>query len=164
MAFWPALIPDFQHSVFLLVCVAALFTVSDLLQSESGLLTVTVFGVYLANQRKISVKHIITFKENLRILLISTLFIVLSGRIEWGKLTELGWAALYFPLVLIFLVRPISVFASMVGTTLPRRNRVFLSFLAPRGIVAAAVSSVFALELAHASHANPELGVSGRTG
>jgi len=55
-------VPDFQHSVFLIVCVAALFTASDLMMSESGLLTVTIFGIYLANQKRVSVKHIITFK------------------------------------------------------------------------------------------------------
>jgi len=150
-------IPDFQHGVFLIVCVAALFTASDVLMSESGLLTVTIFGIYLANQKHVSVKHIITFKENLRILLISTLFIVLSGRIEWAQLTNLGWNAFLFPLALIFVVRPISVMLSTIGTRLSKNDRIFLSLLAPRGIVAAAVTSVFALELTHASHDNPAL-------
>lgn len=145
------LIPDFQHGVFLIVCVTALFTVSDLMMSESGLLTVTIFGVYLANQKSVSVKHIITFKENLRILLISTLFIVLSGRIEWGQLTALGWNAFLFPLALIVIVRPLSVLLATSGTRLSKNERIFLGLLAPRGIVAAAVTSVFALELAHAS-------------
>ncbi|MFT4546688.1 MAG: NhaP-type Na+/H+ or K+/H+ antiporter [Verrucomicrobiales bacterium] len=150
-------IPDFQHGVFLIVCVAALFTASDMMMHESGLLTVTVFGVYLANQKRVSVKHIITFKENLRILLISTLFIVLSGRISWGQLAELGWSAILFPLALIFIVRPLSVMISCAGTRLSKSDRIFLSFLAPRGIVAAAVTSVFALELTHAVDGNPEL-------
>ena len=150
-------IPDFQHGVFLIVCVAALFTASDLLMSESGLLTVTIFGIYLANQKQVSVKHIITFKENLRILLISTLFIVLSERVEWEQLTKLGWSAFLFPLALIFVVRPISVMLSTIGTRLSRNDRIFLSLLAPRGIVAAAVTSVFALEMTHASHENPAL-------
>jgi NhaP-type Na+/H+ or K+/H+ antiporter len=151
------LIPDFQQGVFLIACVAGLFTVSDLMMSESGLLTVTVFGIYLANQKRVSVKHIITFKENLRILLISTLFIVLSGRISWSQLSELGWNALLFPLALIFIVRPLSVMLSTIGTRLSKNDRIFLSLLAPRGIVAAAVTSVFALELTHAAHDNPAL-------
>lgn len=151
------IIPDYQHGVFLIVCVAALFTASDVLMSESGLLTVTIFGIYLANQKHVSVKHIITFKENLRILLISTLFIVLSGRVSWDQLANLGWNALLFPLALIFVVRPISVMLSTSGTRLTKNDRIFLSMLAPRGIVAAAVTSVFALELTHAAHDNPAL-------
>ena len=140
-------IPDYLHSVFLLVVVAVLFTASDALQHEAGLLTVTIFGVYLANQDRARVRHIIEFKENLRVLLISTLFIVLSGRVSWEQISELGWRAPVFTLGLILLVRPISVFLSMWKTRLPTNEKILLSALAPRGIVAAAVTSVFALKL-----------------
>lgn len=140
-------IPDYLHSVFLLVVVAVLFTASDALQHEAGLLTVTIFGIYLANQDRARVRHIIEFKENLRVLLISTLFIVLSGRVSWEQIAELGWRAPVFTLGLILLVRPVSVFLSMWNTRLPTNEKILLSALAPRGIVAAAVTSVFALKL-----------------
>ncbi len=140
-------IPDYLHSVFMLVCVAVLFSVSDAIQHEAGLLTVTIFGMVLANQDRVPVHHIIAFKENLRVLLISTLFIVLSGRVSWAQLTDLGWNAIAFTAILIVVARPMSVLLSTMGTRLSRKERWFLSSLAPRGIVAAAVTSVFALKL-----------------
>jgi len=150
-------VPEFIQSVFMLVMVAVLFTLSDLLQHESGLLTVTVFGVYLANQNHFSTKRIHAFKENLRILLISTLFLVLSARITMDQLLDLGWKALAFPLALIFLIRPISVLASAVGTRLTAAERIFLGLFAPRGIVAAAVTTIFAIKLSDAGHGNDAL-------
>ncbi len=153
-------IPDYLHSVFLLVVVAVLFTASDALQHEAGLLTVTIFGVYLANQDRARVRHIIEFKENLRVLLISTLFIVLSGRVSWAQISELGWRAPVFTLGLILLVRPVCVFLSMWKTRLPTNEKILLSALAPRGIVAAAVTTVFALKLLKtADEADPSAAV-----
>lgn len=141
------LIPDYLQPVFLLAVVAVAFTLSNLVEKEAGLLTVTVLGVVLANQRSVSVRHILEFKENLRTLIISSLFIVLSGRIALSDLTlTLGKGAALLAF-LIIVGRPFSVFGSLLGskqTTL--KERTFLAFLAPRGIVAAAVASIFALE------------------
>lgn len=141
------LIPDFLQPVFLLAVVAVAFTASNYFEREAGLLTVTVLGIALANQRSVSVRHILEFKENLRVLIISSLFIVLSGRIAPTDLSAaLGKAAILL-LFLIVIGRPLSVFGALLfskRTTVPQR--VFLAFLAPRGIVAAAVTAVFALE------------------
>jgi hypothetical protein len=122
--------------------------VSNWLQHESGLVTVTVLGVFLANQKTIPVHHVIEFKENLRVLLISCLFIVLGSRLAPSDLLNLGWPGIVFVAALLVVIRPASVFLSTLGTTLRVNERIFLAFLAPRGIVAAAVSSVFALKLA----------------
>ncbi len=140
-------IPDYLQPVFLLAVVAVAFTAANAAEKEAGLLTVTVLGIALANQRKISVKHILEFKENLGVLIISALFIILSGRIALPELSAAIGKAIPLLLFLIFVVRPVSVFASMAssqGTTL--KDRLFLAALAPRGIVAAAVTSIFALE------------------
>ncbi|MCA9199437.1 MAG: sodium:proton antiporter [Planctomycetales bacterium] len=145
-------IPDFLHNpVFLAVALAA-FTVSNLMAPEAGLVTVTVLGIALANQKTVAVRHVVEFKENLRVLLISCLFIVLAARIRPSDILNIGWQGLVFLAVLILLVRPIAVFASTFGSKLTKNERWFLAFLAPRGIVAAAVSSVFALEVAAHSH------------
>ncbi|MFV0415438.1 MAG: cation:proton antiporter [Chthoniobacterales bacterium] len=140
-------VPDFLQPVFLLSLVAVAFTVSNAIEKESGLLTVTVLGVLLANQRSVSVKHILEFKENLRTLIISALFLILSGRIaptDLGDTLGKGAALLAF---LIIIGRPLSVYASLIFSTRTSfRERTFLAFLAPRGIVAAAVASIFALE------------------
>lgn len=157
-------IPDFLHSVFLLSVVAVSFSLSNLIQPESGLLTVTVLGIALANQKSVSVKHILEFKENLRVLIISVLFIVLSGRIEWHRLVDALPGGLALLAVLILIVRPVSVIIANAFTKkLDFKEQLFLSTLAPRGIVAAAVTSIFALEFVHVIHDrkvrfSPELG------
>ncbi|MGD7651762.1 MAG: cation:proton antiporter [Verrucomicrobiales bacterium] len=146
------LVPDYLQPVFLLVLVAVAFTLSNLIENEAGLLTVTVLGIALANQRTVSVGHILEFKENLRTLIISTLFLILSGRIAPSDLNETLGKGLLLLAFLIVLGRPISVFVGLIGskrTTM--KERTFLAFMAPRGIVAAAVTSVFALEFEEAA-------------
>ena len=145
-------IPDFLHNAVFLTAAICTFALANTLQSESGLLTVTVLGIALANQKSVPVHHVLEFKENLRVLLISCLFVVLASRIKLSDLWEIGWNGLVFLAILIFLIRPASVFMSTFATKLKWRERVFLAFLAPRGIVAAAVSSVFALEVTHLYH------------
>jgi len=144
-------VPDFLQNPVVLAVVIGSFTASNALQPESGLLTVTIFGVALVNLREIDIQHVIEFKENLRVLLISTLFIVLGARVSPEQMLATGLAGAAFVGVLIVLVRPAAVFLSTLGTELSRRERVMLGWLAPRGIVAAAVVSIFALEMHHES-------------
>jgi NhaP-type Na+/H+ or K+/H+ antiporter len=144
------LVPDFlQNPVFLSV-VLLVFALSNSIQSESGLVTVTVLGVYLANQTSVTVKHVIEFKENLRVLLISVLFIVLASRTEvsFANLAELGWGLPLFLVSMLLVVRPLSVFVATLGSDLTRNERVLLACVHPRGIVAAAVATLFAIDLA----------------
>ena len=150
------LIPDFLHNAFSLAVVLAAFTLSNRWVNESGLVTVTIMGIALANQRFASVRHIIEFKETLRVLLISGLFIVLAAELDVDALRQAGPLAIVF-LVAIFMGRPIAVWVSTLGSKLSRRERVFLSVVAPRGIVAAAIASVFALELEEQHVAQAEL-------
>ncbi len=147
------LIPDYLQNPVLLATVLVAYTASDILQPESGLATVTILGVIMANQKSVSISHLIEFKENLGVLLISVLFILLASRYRFIELLHLGWPAFLFLLLLIFIVRPVAVMISTQGTSLKRNERIFLSFLAPRGIVAAAVASVFALEFSHLAEA-----------
>lgn len=145
-SFW---IPDFLHNAFILAVLLSVFAISNYIQSESGLLTVTVLGLLMANQKQIPVRHIFEFKENLRVLLISCLFIVLAARIEPATLLQVGWMGVLFLAVLIVVVRPVSVFLSTFGSGLTWREKAFLCLMAPRGIVAAAVGTIFSFELAH---------------
>ncbi len=142
--FW---MPDNLHGVCTLAVGLLLFAISNHLAHESGLITVTVLGLWLTNQHRFDIEHIVEFKENLRTLLIGCLFIVLGSRVDLSDVFALGWPGVLFLVVLIVLVRPISVFLSLIGTSFDWREKVFVAGLAPRGIVAAAVSSVFALEL-----------------
>jgi hypothetical protein len=136
--------------VTLLFAVAA-FVISDQLQGESGLLTVTLMGIALANQRWAAVKHIIEFKENLRVILISSLFVLLAARLRPADLEGLDWRLAAFLAVLILVARPVATLASTFASDLSWRERMFVALIAPRGIVAAAMASLFALELANAN-------------
>ena len=140
-------VPHHLDSALALMMVLAAFAVSDLILPESGLMAVTLMGVILANQNRVSVKHIVAFKEELGILLLSSLFIVLASRLQLAQLAHLGWGAVVFLLVLLLVVRPASAFLATVGSGFSWRERIFLAWMAPRGIVAASVASLFALEL-----------------
>jgi hypothetical protein len=130
--------------------VIGVFTAANLLQPESGLLAVTLMGVILSNQNLVVVKQILNFKENLRVLLIGTLFILLTARLSLNDLLAVGVEGLIFLAIVILIARPASVMLSTLGSDLNWRERVFLSWMAPRGIVAASVSSLFSLQMAEA--------------
>lgn len=149
-------VPEFLESPLALTVVVASFAVSNILQPESGLLTATLMGVAVANQKVVAVGHILEFKENLRVLLISGLFILLAARLQTEDLGLIGLPELAFLAALIFVVRPAAVALSSLRSDFNWRERALLSWVAPRGIVAAAVSSIFALELAEAGYAGAD--------
>ena len=142
-------LPDYLENPVILSSVLLAFAISHELQHESGLATVTVFGVLLANQKRVPIEHLVEFKENLGVLLISGLFMLLSSQLNVDDLTSLGWQGIGVVATLILLIRPIAVMTASLGSSLSWSERTFLAWLAPRGIVAAAVASVFSLELAH---------------
>lgn len=145
-------VPDFLQNPFSLMLVIVVFAASNYIQDESGLLSVTVMGIALANQSTVSIKHILEFKENLRVLLIASLFIILASRLQIDQITYvIGFSSLIFLIFLIIIVRPLSIFISTFRSNLTLREKAFLSCIAPRGIVAASVSSVFALRLTEAN-------------
>ncbi|MDQ7013681.1 MAG: sodium:proton antiporter [Planctomycetota bacterium] len=141
------LIPDSLQNPVSLLLVVLVFVVAGEIQHESGLLATTVMGMVLANYRGLDIRHILEFKEVLRVLLISALFVVLGARMTPEELTSIGWPSLFFVAFLIVVVRPVSVWIATLRSGLDRADRIFLAMVAPRGIVAAAVASVFALSL-----------------
>ncbi|HCD53004.1 MAG TPA: hypothetical protein DEQ34_11185 [Balneolaceae bacterium] len=149
-------IPDYLQNPVSLMIVVAMFTASNLLQHESGLLAVTVMGILLANQKDVRVKHIIEFKENLQVLLISALFILLASRLKIEHLEYFNIKSGLFLLALFFVVRPASIFISTIGSKLTIKEKTFLAWMAPRGIVAAAISAIFALRLEQEGFAGAE--------
>lgn len=148
--------PDYLQNPMALMMVLGSFAVSNELQNGSGLFAVTVLGIILANQKVANIKHIVEFKENIKTLLLSVLFILLAARLEISQLTTLGWSSMVFMAILIGVIRPLSVLASTWRSGLPKEEVIYLSFLAPRGIVAASISAVFALELAEAGFEGAE--------
>jgi NhaP-type Na+/H+ or K+/H+ antiporter len=146
-------VPDFLQATVSLSLVIAAYLSSDLIQPGSGLFSATLMGIVMANQKYVSVKSILEFKENLRVLIISILFILLSARLNLGDFQGLSYNIPWFLVILILVARPLSVFMSSIGSGLTIREKLFLSWMAPRGIVAAAVSSIFALRLAETENA-----------
>jgi NhaP-type Na+/H+ or K+/H+ antiporter len=142
--FWA---PDSLYNPLSLMFMFVALTTANHFQDEAGLLAVTVMGIVLANQKLVSIRHVVEFKETLTVLLISCLFIILSARLNVDRLRGLGWSSAAFVAVMIVVARPISVLASTWRSSLTWRERAFLCCMAPRGIVAAAIASVFALSL-----------------
>ena len=141
------LIPDHLANPIALAIVVVGFVISNEVQEEAGLLTVTVMGIWLARRDSAAVRQLLEFNESLRTLLISALFILLAARIETDQLRDVIVPSLLFLALLVFVARPLGVIVSTVRTSLSWRERLFLMVMAPRGIVAAAVSAIFAIRL-----------------
>jgi len=153
-------LPEYLHNVFTLTLVFAVFALSDLLAHESGLLTVTVMGMWLANSKNTPIEDILNFKESLTVLLISGLFIILAARLNLDEFLQIGWLSLVILLVVQFVARPLKIFISTWGSNLNFKEKIILSWIAPRGIVAAAVSALFALKLEQQGYSEANLLVS----
>ena len=140
-------VPEYLKAPVLLVAVIGVFVLSNAIQQETGLLAVTVMGVALANMRLDSLRDIQPFKENVTVLLISGVFVILSASLDFEALRQFEWRFLAFLLVLMFLVRPATVLISLAFTKVPWNERLLVAWIAPRGIVAVAISGLFALRL-----------------
>ena len=141
------LIPEYLRNVLTLTLVFAVYAGADHLAHESGLLAVTVMGMVLANLKDTDIDDILDFKESLSILLISGLFIILAARVEFYQFKEIAWHALGVLAVMMFLARPIAVWVSTFTSDLKPKEKLLISWIGPRGIVAAAVASLFAIRL-----------------
>ncbi|MBX3085956.1 MAG: sodium:proton antiporter [Anaerolineae bacterium] len=154
-------IPDYLEIPITLFLVLVSFTISNHLQSESGLLAVTVMGIVLVNQTErlfgrwplggsrnpVNIQRIVEFKETLQTLIVSSLFIMLSARLRPETMAQIGWGTIGFVVGLIVFVRPLTIWLCTIGSALSWQERLFVGWMAPRGIVAAATASIFGLEL-----------------
>lgn len=140
-------IPEYLHNIATLTLVIAAYTASNLVDEGSGLLCVTVMGIFMANMRDVNVESILDFKENLSIMLISGIFIIIAADLNFDTLHLILIPALLLFLALQFIVRPIAVFTCTIGRNLSLNEKIMLSWICPRGIVAAAVAPIFAYRL-----------------
>ncbi|TYS14993.1 sodium:proton antiporter [Rossellomorea vietnamensis] len=138
-------VPEFLKSPVVFVVVIACFTISDEITHETGLLAVTAMGMTLANMHISSIDDMRHFKENISVLLISTIFVMLTASLSLETLIEIfNWKIIGFVLLMLFIVRPLSIFLSTLGTDLSWQEKTLVGWIAPRGIVALTVSSYFA--------------------
>jgi len=141
-------IPQYLKNVVSLSAVMAVFVFSNYVASDSGLLSVVMMGLILANINLPNIQELLHFKESLSILLISILFILLAANINVeDMLLVYNWKALLLFFVVILILRPLSVFVSTAWSGLRTNEKLFISWVGPRGIVAAGIASLFGLEL-----------------
>lgn len=150
-------IPHYLLNIFTLGLVLMVFVGSDLIAHESGLLTVVVMGMVLGNLNVKNLKDILDFKESLSILLISILFILLSANINITQLQMIDMNAIILFAIVVFVIRPLGVFLSTFNSNLNFNEKLFISWVGPRGIVAAGIASLFGLKLVQSNVAGAEL-------
>lgn len=143
------MVPHYLLTVFTLGYVVATFVGSNLLIHDSGLLTIVVLGMVVGNIDMPYKEEITYFGESITILLISVLFILLSANINMSDLELLlNWKTAVLFLSIILFVRPLGVFLSTMNSNLSQKEKMFISWVGPRGIVAAGIASLFGLKLA----------------
>ena len=140
-------VPEGFENVFTLCLVLAIFQGANVLLSESGIVAVTVAGVLVGNFQTHSQRELAEFKEALTVMLIGMLFILLAADVRMDEVYALGFPGIITVLLLMFVVRPVNVVVGTFGTKLNWREKCFIGWIGPRGIVAAAVASLFAAEL-----------------
>ena len=137
-------IPEYLQNFATLSAVLLAFSGANAMAHESGLIVVTVMGMWLTNKTRVDIHPILNFKEHLSLLLISMLFIVLAARLDLQQLSSFVWPALLLLAVIQFIARPAKILVSTLGLDVSWRERGLLAWIAPRGIVAAAISAIFA--------------------
>lgn len=149
--------PEYLKAPIIFASIIFCYALAEMLAKEIGLVAVTAYGMTLANSKLAGLNELQKFKEEIAILLVSGVFVILTANLTPELIGRaLTWNTALFLIVMLFVVRPLSIWISTYGT-LERNEALLLGWIAPRGIVAVAVSSLFGdllMEL------NDELGIS----
>lgn len=138
-------VPEFLKSPMVFAVVLFTFVLSDEIMHETGLLAVTVMGITMANMHIASIQDMRHFKENISVLLISSIFVMLTASLHPQTLLRIfDWQIITFVIAMLFIVRPLSIWLSTIGTDLTNKEKTLIGWIAPRGIVALTVSGYFA--------------------
>ena len=141
------LLPRDVRNVFVLASALLLYGSAELIRSEAGLLAVTSAGFVVGLRRVSGLSQLREFKAEIADLLIGSLFILLAARLEMEQFARFGLGGILAVLAMMLLVRPASIALCSAGLDFSWRERAFLSWIAPRGIVAASMASLIALRL-----------------
>jgi NhaP-type Na+/H+ or K+/H+ antiporter/mannitol/fructose-specific phosphotransferase system IIA component (Ntr-type) len=151
------MIPEEMINVFIVGSAMLIFGATEALIAEGGLLSVTVAGLVCGSRQPPALKGIVEFKSVITDLLIGFIFILLTARLQLEQFLDFGAKGLLLVLLVIFLIRPLAVYLSTRGSRLNRKEKIFLSWVAPRGVVAASMASLFTLMLVQqGGYANPD--------
>ncbi|MFK8083535.1 MAG: cation:proton antiporter [Granulosicoccus sp.] len=146
-SFRRGVVPEYMKAPILFAAVLGVYASTDMVLHESGLLAVTVMGVTIANARLPSLDELKRFKEHVTVLLVSGVFVILAATLQPSMILSLDWRAVAFVVVIMAVARPLAVLPSLIGTALTMRERLFVAWVAPRGVVAVAVSGFFGQRL-----------------
>lgn len=145
-------VPEYLKAPLTIACVLVIYGVASEVFAEAGLLAVTVMGMVMGNMSIAGMAELRRFKEYVTVLLVSIVFIVLTADLDPQVLRHLDWHAAALVAVVLFVARPAAVFLSTMFTDMNWRDRLLVGWIAPRGIVAAAVAGVFAPTLIEAGY------------
>jgi NhaP-type Na+/H+ or K+/H+ antiporter len=155
-SFLRGLVPEYLKAPVMLATILILYVTLNRFQDEAGLLAVTAAGVVLANRHLHNIDELRRFKEYITVILVSVVFILLTADIDPGVLTHLDGHSAALLAVIIFVVRPMAVYTATLGSRMDWRERLLVAWVAPRGIVAAAVAGLFAPRLIDKGYAGAE--------
>jgi NhaP-type Na+/H+ or K+/H+ antiporter len=153
-AFHRGYMPEFLKQPVVLIMVLLTYALANILQDEGGLVAVTILGITLANSDLPNLEEMRRFKEYLSLLLVSLVFILITATLHWHDLMLLNWQALLFIFTLLLVVRPLTVLFSTFRSGVTRQELLFIGWIAPRGVVCAAVSGLFGPQLVEMGYAD----------
>ncbi len=151
-AFREGLVPEHLKSPVLLGLVLVVYAVADLFQKEAGLLAVTIMGIVVGNMNLPGIGDMKRFKEYITIMLVSVVFVSLTADLDVASLANIGWRGFALVLAILLLARPVAIMLATTGAGMEFRERVLLSWIAPRGIVAAATAGLMGPRLVDAGY------------
>ncbi|WP_119677973.1 cation:proton antiporter [Indioceanicola profundi] len=151
------LAPEFLKTPILLASVLAAFTAANTVMPEAGLIAATVYGLALGNIGVAGLDDLRRFKESLTVFLVSGVFILLASDLEAEVFARLSWPIILTVLAILFIVRPVSIILATLGDSMNWRERALVAWIAPRGIVAAAMAGIATRQLERAGYPDAEL-------
>ena len=135
--------PEYLKAPLIFGSIILCYALAELVEKEIGLVAVTAYGMTLANSKLAGLTELQKFKEDIAVLLVSGVFVMLTADLTPAIIGQaINWSTLAYLLCMLFLVRPLSVWIATFGT-LNRKEAILLGWIAPRGIVAVAVSGLF---------------------
>jgi NhaP-type Na+/H+ or K+/H+ antiporter len=150
-------VPEYLKGPAALAVALGVYVLANLGLEEAGLMAVTLLGITLGNMRLPSIDEMRRFKESIALLIVSGVFILLTAELKPVLLLNLDWRSLVLLVAIIFVIRPLAIFLSTIGAGMPWQERALLGWIAPRGIVAAAVAGVFGPALEQQGYAGASL-------
>ncbi|MDZ7642761.1 MAG: sodium:proton antiporter [Woeseiaceae bacterium] len=152
-AFRKGWVPEYLKSPVLLGLVLVVYALSDMIQKEAGLLAVTIMGIVVGNMNLPGIGDMKRFKEYITIMLVSVVFVSLTADLDAGSLVNIGWNGVALVMAIMLLARPAAIMLATIGAGMNLNERLLLSWIAPRGIVAAATAGLMGPRLVDAGYA-----------